>query len=149
MMADRRLPRSRLILVLAAALALVLSELPWRSAGPPLDWQTDVEAALADARRRERPALISFHADWCSICKRLDPQTLRAPEVAAELERFVIVRVDATKLDPATQELLNRFNVGGIPALVFVDPNGRTLPWPRARGFVEREPMLELLRSVS
>ncbi|NRA01520.1 MAG: thioredoxin family protein [Myxococcales bacterium] len=148
MAAGRRLPRSRLLWVLAAAFALSLGDLPWPSAGPPLDWQTDLDAALADARRSARPALISFHADWCSICKRLDRHSLRAPEIAAELERFVIVRVDATKLDPGTQELLTRFGVTGLPALVFIDPNGQTLQWPRARGFMQREPLLELLRSV-
>lgn len=140
--------RSRTLLVLAVAAALALSRLPWPSAGPPLEWRTDLDAALAEARREARPVLISFHADWCSICERLDRHSLRDPEVSTELERFVIVRVDATTLDPETQARLDRFGVSGVPALVFVDPGGRLLPWPRARGFVGRKPLLELLRSV-
>jgi thiol:disulfide interchange protein DsbD len=140
--------RSRVLLVLAVGLALALAEVPWGAAGPPLDWRTDLESALGEARHDARPAMISFHANWCSICDRLDRRTLRKPEVAAELERFVIVRVDASRLDATSQALLERFGVSGVPSLVFIDPEGRVLDVPRARGFVEPELLLEVLRSV-
>ncbi len=128
--------------------ALLYLELPETPAGPPLEWRSDLEAALAEAAAERRPAIVSFHAVWCSVCKKLDARSLRAPQVAAELERFVRVRVDASSSDAPTSDLLARFDVHGLPALRFVDPDGVLLAEPRVLGYAPPEQLAELLRQV-
>jgi hypothetical protein len=124
--------------------ALLYLELPETPAGPPLEWRSDLEAALAEAA-----AILSFHAVWCSVCKKLDARSLRDPEVAAELERFVRVRIDASSSDRPTSDLLARFDVYGLPALRFVGPDGVLLAEPRVLGYAPPEQLAELLRQVA
>jgi thiol-disulfide isomerase/thioredoxin len=128
--------------------ALLYLELPGYAAGPPIEWRSDLEAALAEAAAESRPAVLSFHAAWCPVCRKLDARSLRAPQVAAELERFVRVRVDASGADPTTAKLLERFDVRGLPALRFVAPGGALLDEPRLLGFVGPEPLARLLRGI-
>ena len=102
---------SRALLLTLLLAALVWLGLPPTPAGPAIEWRSDLEPALADARALGRPAVLSFHAAWCSICRKLDARTLRAPEVAAELGRFVRVRLDAGAGDAASSALLERYDV--------------------------------------
>ncbi|MCS5628686.1 MAG: thioredoxin family protein [Planctomycetes bacterium] len=125
-----------------------LSQVPWESPGPALAWRSDLDTALEEARRDSRPVAISFHADWCSICNRLDRETLRSAPVAKELERFVIIRVDTTKPSPEAHAAFRRFGINGVPTVVFIDASGRDLGWSRTRGFVQPQRFLEILRSI-
>jgi thiol:disulfide interchange protein DsbD len=138
----------RAIALLCFLGALLYLELPETPAGPPLEWRSDLEAALAEAAAERRPAILSFYAVWCSVCRKLDARSLRAPEVAAELERFVRVRVDASSRDRPTSDLLARFGVHGLPALRFVDPDGMLLAEPRVLGYAPPERLVEVLREV-
>jgi thiol:disulfide interchange protein DsbD len=145
----RRPARARHALVLLALLAaLAYLQSPPTPAGPPVAWRSDLESALAEAASAGRPAVLSFHAVWCSVCWRLDARSLRAPAVAAELERFERIRVDASGAEAATGELLSRFGVAGLPTLVFVDSSGAILDRPRVLGFIPAERLLEVLQGI-
>jgi thiol:disulfide interchange protein DsbD len=139
---------SRTAILLCFLAALVYLELPWPPAGPSLEWRSDLEAALAEAAAEGRPAVLSFHAAWCSVCRKLDARSLRDPEVAAELERFVRVRIDASSSDAATADLLGRFDVQALPALRFVDPSGALLAEPRVVGFTPADDLSRVLRGI-
>jgi thiol:disulfide interchange protein DsbD len=134
------------VLLLAAGVAL--AELPPPAAGPALAWRTDLEASLGAARAEHRPVLVSFHADWCSVCTRLDRRTLRHPDVAAELDRFVRVRVDVSERGPRSEALMGRFGVVALPTLVLVDSRGVALPEQSPVGFVDPDELLTDLRRV-
>jgi thiol:disulfide interchange protein DsbD len=144
--AGRLARRIGVVLLLAAGVAL--AELPSPAAGPPLAWRTDLDASLEAARAERRPVLVSFHADWCSICARLDRRTLRHPEVAAELDRFVRVRVDVSERGPGTDALMGRFGVVALPTLVLVDSQGVARPEQSPVGFVNPDELLSDLRRV-
>jgi thiol:disulfide interchange protein DsbD len=138
----------RPIALLSFLAAFLWLQLPVSPAGPPVEWRTDLETALDEAAAEGRPAILSFHARWCSVCRRLDARSLRAPEVAAELERFVRVRVDASASNEATAELLRRFDVPSLPALLFVDPGAGLLAEPRVLGYAPREELIRVLRGI-
>lgn len=116
--------------------------------GPPLEWRTDLELALTEATAYGLPAILSFDADWCSVCDRLDHDTLRDPAVASELDRFVRVRIDASRRTPEIDALLHEYGALALPALIFVSGDGEVLPSPRILGFVEPADLLPLLQDV-
>lgn len=91
-----------------------------------LAWEKgDIELARQRALRENRPMLVDFTAAWCGACKELDKVTFSAPEVGAEMGRFVKVKVDATNDDdPRVGATLARFRVVGLPTVLVFDSNG-------------------------
>lgn len=140
-------PRGRrAIAIVIVAGTLALAELPEPAAGPEVEWRVDLDAALRDAAAAARPAALSFHATWCSICDRLDRRTLRAPEVARELERFERIRVDASRMTPDTEALMERYGAFALPSLVLLRSDGGV--GARVVGYVSGDDLLPLLRGV-
>jgi thioredoxin:protein disulfide reductase len=92
-----------------------------------LAWEkSDIEAARQRALRENRPLLVDFTAAWCGACKELDKITFAAPEVGAEMGRFVAVKVDATNDDdPRVEATLERFRVVGLPTVLVFDSRGK------------------------
>ncbi|HEY3494536.1 MAG TPA: cytochrome c biogenesis protein CcdA [Polyangiaceae bacterium] len=92
-----------------------------------LAWEKgDIELARQRALRENRPLLVDFTAAWCGACKELDKITFAAPEVRAEMGRFVAVKVDATNDDdPRVGETLARFRVVGLPTVLVFDASGK------------------------
>lgn len=129
------------VVVSGAALAVSLV-FPGRG----LVWDEYKLYKLALARQRQQPVVIDFYADWCVTCHELEKSVFSDPAVIEELGRFVRLRVDATDMmAPAVQEVLQRYDVLGLPAVVFLDLDGQEIEAARVTGYV---PPAEFLRSV-
>ncbi len=107
-------------------------------AADPVAWRPWNAAALAEARRRNVPLLVSvgfFACHWCHVLQR---ESFRNPETAALINRnFVPVKVDReldSALDAALQAFAHR-HAGrrGWPLQVLVTPDG----YAAAAGFYE------------
>ena len=93
--------------------------------GPHVVWAEDHDASLALAAEQGKPVIIDFTADWCAACKELEHFTYTDAEVIALSERFVPVMVDATdKKDPVANALLEKYEVKGLPTVLFLHPDG-------------------------
>lgn len=81
-----------------------------------LPWEKDYTNALAKAKAEKRPLFLMLTATWCGPCKLLEGQTLPDPTIREGLKEFVWVKAyeDA--------ELNNKYEAGGYPTLVFIDP---------------------------
>ena len=84
-----------------------------------------VDAAFAAAQASGRNLLVDFHAAWCPPCDRLRDEFLTDVRRFSLLAGFVLLSVDAD--DPSSFELKDRYNVGGYPTVLVVDPEGREL----------------------
>ncbi|MEO6463484.1 MAG: cytochrome c biogenesis protein CcdA, partial [Candidatus Eisenbacteria bacterium] len=123
--------------------------LAFRPTGRAVEWQPFSEATLAQAGARGRPVLLDFSADWCVPCHELDERTFTHPEVVRATEGFVRMKVDLTRLDsPESQALRSRFDVEGVPTIVFLAPDGREVVEARVVGFIGPEPFLERVRTA-
>ena len=121
-------------------------ELTW--AGEPSGLASPVDRALASARASGKPVMIDFFAEWCAACKELDRATYVAPQVVAESERFVRIKVDGTNGQDALDALYQRFGIEGLPTVAFVSSGGEILEHPRVLGFLGPEEFLEEMRRV-
>ncbi|NMN59601.1 thiol:disulfide interchange protein DsbD [Xanthobacter sp. SG618] len=88
--------------------------------------------ALA-ARQDGRPTLVSFTADWCTVCKS-NETTMAAPAAAARLSGLDRIAVDVTRYGDGAQALMGRYAVIGPPTLFLLDPTGREVPGSRRVG---------------
>lgn len=88
-----------------------LDELARRSLNP--------EVALSNGR----PTIIEFYADWCEACREMAPTMLEMEKRTENQLNIVLVNVD----NPTWQDLIDRYEVHGIPQLNLFDNNGKPL----------------------
>lgn len=115
--------------------------------GPLIAWQPYSEPALATATEAGRPVLIDFQAEWCLPCRKMEQTTFRDPAVVRASRDFATLIADVTANDDASEALMRRYSVPGVPTYVLLGPDGRE----RARfsGFVEPDVLLEGMRTAS
>lgn len=123
----------------------------WAAMPPPaqsaIRWQPFDAASIAAARAAGRPALVDFVADWCIPCHEMERTTYAQPAVRTEAKRFEMFKADITSDDEATVDLLDRYEVQGVPTVIFIDRTGTEVR--RLVGYVGPEEMLRVMRDVS
>ena len=93
----------------------------------PVDWQPWGEAALAQARERERPLLVSIGYSACHWCHVMERESFEDGEIAALMnEHFVCVKVDREErpdVDALCMEACQSMTgQGGWPLNTFLTP---------------------------
>ena len=86
------------------------------------------EVALSNGR----PTVIEFYADWCQACREMAPAMLELETSTRNQLDVVLVNVD----NPRWQDLIDRYDVNGIPQLDFFGADGAV----RGRSIGVRQP---------
>jgi thiol:disulfide interchange protein DsbD len=119
------------------------------AASGQINWLAFSDEKLAEAVQQNKPVMIDFYADWCLPCIELDKFTFSQPEVIELSRKFYMLKVDLTRAnDPVSRELKNRFQIKGVPTLVFLSPQGTELNDLRVVGFLEKEQFLPIMQRV-
>ncbi|MDP8245732.1 MAG: protein-disulfide reductase DsbD [Candidatus Hinthialibacter antarcticus] len=110
-------------------------------------WVHDLEAGLAAAREQNKPVMIDFYADWCTVCKEIEANTFSDDAVGKALNRFVTIKVnlDEVKNKNAIQK---KFNIYGLPWITFYDSSGTHLPDETITGFIGPEEFLDHISKI-
>ncbi|MCL2013253.1 MAG: thioredoxin family protein [Cystobacterineae bacterium] len=106
------------------------------------------EEALLQAQKQGHPVLIDFFAQWCTACKELEKISFADAKVQQEAERFVRIKVDATKENKNIEALYARYSVRGLPTVIFLNPQGELLSKPRVEGFLGPKELLRQMQKV-
>lgn len=83
----------------------------------------DLDAALAAAKKSNKPLAVRFYSPTCGVCRAVEAGTFSDADVKKELAskyEYVSVRVE----DRA--QLAQDLGVGSVPALVILQPDGKT-----------------------
>jgi len=104
-----------------------------------IEFRTDYETALREAKVSGRPVMIDFVLPNCSGCRQLEENVFSRDDVAAETERFITVRVDlaaapvsAARAEPDVPaapvpvgEFKATYRIFGAPSVVWIDTSAR------------------------
>ncbi len=73
-----------------------------------------------EALSNGRPTIIEFYADWCEACKEMAPSMVSVKKINENKLDVLLLDVD----NPQWTDLIDKYNVKGIPQLNFFDKNG-------------------------
>lgn len=112
-------------------------------------WQPYQFDVYESAVNSGKPVIIDFYADWCIPCKEMDKITFTDPAVVRLSEQFHLLKVDLTSAaSPEVIRLKDRFNIKGVPSILFIDKNGREIESLRTLGFEKAELFLDKMNKT-
>jgi thiol:disulfide interchange protein DsbD len=83
-----------------------------------------------------KPVLVDLYAEWCVACKEFEVITFADGNVKSLMAQFTLIKVDVTHATEQDQQLLDHFQVLGLPTLLLFDKNGSELTQSRITGFM-------------
>lgn len=127
----------------------VLSAFIWFLAIPRVGvvWEPYSKGKLEAAKAASKKVIIDFYADWCIPCHELDQFTYTDKKVIEALQNYIRLKVDLTEADTEeAQEATERFDIIGVPTVVFLDEKGEEIKSARITGFVSAKELLEEIK---
>jgi thiol:disulfide interchange protein DsbD len=110
-----------------------------------IDRLVDLESAIATA---STPVFLSFTAEWCVDCRRMERRTFPDPIVQQRFDGMTLLKVDVTDYNDDHREILGHFGLIGPPAYLFFD-QGRELAGLRSYGFLQATRLAAMLDELS
>lgn len=131
-------------IILAAIIAYAAlspqSENTSQNESTSLNWHDDLNSALDEAKKNNKPIFIDFYTTWCTYCKQLDETTLSDPLVQEKLSKnYVVAKIDADKYP----DIASNYKIYGYPTLLVLDSNGGEIK--RIEGYVDSNYLLNEL----
>lgn len=98
--------------------------------------------ALVTAKKENKPLVLDFMATWCEPCQRISDETFVENDVAALLEKCILLKIDTDQYP----EIAKHFKVAGMPDIRFLAPDGEEVK--KFLGFQEPEPFANELKKL-
>ena len=103
-------------------------------ASDSLDWKTNLEQAIAEAKEEHKAVLVNFTgSDWCIWCKRLSDEVFQQKEFEEYAEvNLILVKLDFPRAIPQSDEtkmynntLAQKFGIEGFPTIILFNSEGK------------------------
>ncbi|TRZ64508.1 protein-disulfide reductase DsbD [bacterium] len=92
-----------------------------------------------------KPVMIDFYADWCAQCKELDQYTYTDKDVSELSKSFNTIKIDLTK---ENKPITDRFNIKGLPVVIFMNSKGEEIKEMRVTGFLKPEEFIKRMKTT-
>ena len=135
----------RVVAIAMACGGIVYLLVSIRPAGQ-IEWIPYDQSVIAQAVEEKRPVILEFYADWCAPCRIMERDVFTDPEVTKLSRNFVTVRADLTRAQPFHDQLMDRYQIRGIPLVVFINSEGKEVERLRIVGLVDRAQFVERLK---
>lgn len=89
-----------------------------------LNWAAYSEELLLEAQKQQKPIMLDFYAEWCGACHELAAKTFSTEEFHELSKQFLLVKFDATEDNEQIRAVLKKYDVKGLPTVIFINRNG-------------------------
>lgn len=103
----------------------------------------DFEQKLAAANAEGKAVMVDLYADWCVACKEFEKYTFPDPKVQAALNNAVWMQIDLTDNTPTNIDFQDKFEVLGLPTILFFNTQGKEVKPARVTGYMQAEAFAE------
>jgi thiol:disulfide interchange protein DsbD len=101
---------------------------------------TEMNQAIATANAQGKTVMVDLYADWCVACKEFEEYTFFEAKVQKVLADTVLLQIDLTDTGSKDSvELMSKFEIFGLPSILFFDLTGNELSQRRVTGFMEAD----------
>ncbi len=117
---------------------------------PPVDsvsaatikWYSYKEGT-ALGKKQGKKVFITFRADWCGWCRKMEKDTFQHPSVVSYLnDNFISIKVDTDK----QKDLAIKYKVRGLPLNWFLSGDGESIG--SRPGYLTPEMLMAILKSL-
>ena len=110
----------------------------------------ELEAELIQAKQIGRPVMVDFFAEWCVACYEFEDFTFKDRRVQNFLnqERVLLLQADVTDNTKVHRDLMQHYQVLGLPTILLFDDEGVEQTRLRATGFESAELFLQRLQAA-
>ncbi|VAX25746.1 hypothetical protein MNBD_NITROSPINAE04-2657, partial [hydrothermal vent metagenome] len=116
---------------------------------PEIAWEKASQAALESASSSGERVILDFTAKWCLPCKELDHYTFSDARAVELSKKITPLKADLTKSGIEENETLKkRFNIVGVPTVVFIGPDGKERKELRFVGFIDADEFVSKLKAL-
>jgi len=114
-----------------------------------LEWFDYNETILEQSIQWKKPVIIDFYADWCIPCKELESITFTDERVINLAKNFTLIKVDITiGDDPIKKELKKKYDIKGVPTIIFISPEGKEIKELRLFGFEDPKKFVQRMKKA-
>lgn len=107
-----------------------------------ISWSSNLEAALKNAKSKQKPVMADFYTDWCGWCEKLDKETYADRKVSNLAREFISVKVNGDK----ARDAVRKYGIRGYPTVLFFDSNGKVVQ--RIGGYVGPVDFAKIMKGV-
>ena len=119
---------------------LIKTQFPKSSVEKSSIWKEYKEQFVKEAKEQSRPVIIDFHAQWCLSCTELDELTFLQPEIIERSRHFTMLKVDATSPSKELKVITDKYEVYGLPTIIFINSKGEVIKDLTLTGFEQAAP---------
>ncbi|GAA4361302.1 protein-disulfide reductase DsbD [Kangiella marina] len=108
----------------------------------------ELKTAVAEANAQGKTVMLDFFAEWCAACYEFEEQVFTKPKVISALSNTILLQADVTENNANDIELMQAYDVLGLPSIMFFDLEGNELPNFRATGFENAEQFEQRIKAA-